>query len=66
MRVQEQLFGEATIIGVDLSEQMNGILGLGLPGINNAGSPDSSHPIFTKMVQQGLIEKPVFAFYMNR
>lgn len=68
MKVQKQLFGEATdnALMFDLWPKFNGILGLGLPGQHLSNDIDSAHPIFTKMVQQNLIDKPVFAFYINK
>lgn len=66
MKIQKQIFGEATYVEFELSPKINGILGLGLPGLPYPDGIDSDHPIFSKMVQQRLIDYPVFAFYMNK
>lgn len=68
MKVQKQIFGEATDNELVFTPwpKFNGVLGLGLPGKYAPGEIDSAHPIFTKMVQQNLIDKPVFAFYINK
>lgn len=68
MKIQKQIFGEATSVNFEFNcnPKFNGILGLGLPSSPDPDGIDSEHPIFSKMVQQGLIDYPVFAFYMNK
>lgn len=64
MTVKGQLFAEAihepgyTFIAA----KFDGILGMGFPYIAVTGAP----PVFTNMVDQGLVAEPVFAFWLNR
>eukprot|EP00803_Ostreobium_quekettii_P004340 evm.model.scf_29.2 EVM.evm.TU.scf_29.2 scf_29:13115-21547(+) len=62
--IPDQIFAEATSEpGIAfLLAKFDGILGLAWPQI----SVDGVDPPFTKMVQEGLIDKPLFSFWMNR
>jgi len=62
--IQDQVFAEATSEpGIAfLLVKFDGILGLAWPSI----SVDSVEPPFTKMVKQGLIDEPLFSFWMSR
>ena len=62
--VTDQTFAESThqrgkeFIG----KLYDGILGMGLPKGSNKGVV----PVFNNMVDQGLLEAPVFSFWLNR
>ncbi|KYM99594.1 Lysosomal aspartic protease [Cyphomyrmex costatus] len=59
--VQIQTFGEAIIeMGFD-DVKFDGILGMGFSTISFEMSP-----VFTNMIKQGLLPRPVFSFYLNR
>jgi len=59
-----QLFGEATKLpGVTfIAAKFDGLLGMGFQEISVDGVP----PVFYTMVQQKVVEEPVFAFWLNR
>lgn len=59
-----QVFAEATYIDEEsrLNDRFDGVLGLGY----RANSAIGTDPPFVNLVNQGVVERPVFAFYLNQ
>jgi cathepsin D len=64
LAVTGQLFGEATAEPgmAFVAAKFDGLFGMGYPSIAVDGMP----PWFNNAVEQGLVSKPQFAFYLNR
>ena len=64
IEVKNQIFAEATDEPRDafVDAKFDGILGMGYPSNATGGVA----PVFNNMITQGLVEKPVFAFFLDR
>lgn len=66
VQVQNQIFAEVTdASGLGLAYSIgkfDGILGLGFKSISVNGVP----PVFESMISQGLVQNPVFSFYLGK
>lgn len=60
--VEQQYFGEAIAMMYFDTSQYDGILGMGFNGLAEDGVPT----LFSNMIQQGLVDEPVFSFYLAR
>ncbi|RDD37559.1 Lysosomal aspartic protease [Trichoplax sp. H2] len=62
IKVKNQTFGEAVSeIGPFARLKYDGILGLGFKRISTI----RTNPVFVNMIQQGVVEKPLFSFYLT-
>ena len=57
---KHQIFGEA--MGIDMNNTADGILGMAWPSIAESGAT----PFFQQLMAEGVIDNPVFGFYLNR
>ena len=55
------VFGEATNISISMPDPIDGILGMGWPGVVN----NNMSIVFQQMIDQGVVDAPVFGFYLN-
>ena len=62
--VKNQIFGEATKQPgtAFIDAKFDGILGMAWPSI----AVDNVNPVFQNMIEQKLVAKPVFGFYLDR
>ena len=62
--MKNQTFGEAVKQpgSAFINAKFDGILGMAFPSI----AVDNVNPVFQNMVAQGLVNKPVFGFYLDR
>lgn len=63
VRVQNQVFGEAVYEpGFSfVLAHFDGVLGLGFPQL----AEELGSPVFDSMIAQGLLDEPVFSFYLK-
>jgi cathepsin D len=63
INIRGQTFGEALSEADDFDQEVpDGILGMGFAKI----ASDGVTPVFDNIVNQGLLQNPVFSFYLNR
>ena len=62
LTVNEVTFGEATYISSTAKGPTDGILGMAWPAIAEQGMS----VVFQQMIDQGVVDAPVFGFYLNR
>ena len=62
LTVNGVIFGEATYIESSSIGPSDGILGMGWPSISEPGMS----VVFQQMIDQGVVDAPVFGFYLNR
>ena len=60
MTSKHQLFGEA--VEIDMNDTADGILGMAWPSLVVSGVT----PVFQQLMAEGVIDNPVFGFYLNR
>ena len=53
------VFGEAT--DIEMKQKADGIAGMAWPAISQGVTP-----LFQEMIAQGVVDNPVFGFYLNR
>ena len=67
LAVSKQVFGEATALGngdnllPSYAELYDGVVGMAWPSI----AADGVIPLFQQLMAEGVIDNPVFGFYLN-
>ena len=67
LAVSKQVFGEATALGngdnllPSYAELYDGVVGMAWPSI----AADGVTPFFQQLMAEGVIDNPVFGFYLN-
>ena len=62
MTVKNIVFGEATIVYSVGGRDIDGILGMAWPDSGQQGMS----VVFQEMIEQEVVDEPVFGFYLNR
>ena len=65
LTVKQVVFGEAVDIrSISIPNPSDGILGMAWPGA--PGEDKDMSVVFQQMIDQGVVDAPVFGFYLNR
>ena len=59
LTTESVVFGEAT--NIEIKQVADGTLGMALSAVSHGGTP-----FFQEMIAQGVVDNPVFGFYLNR
>ncbi|KJA26326.1 hypothetical protein HYPSUDRAFT_64051 [Hypholoma sublateritium FD-334 SS-4] len=66
LTLSNQTFAAVTSSNVSLPDEISGIMGLGFPRLSSISSPTlNSTPFFPTLARQGLLEYPLFTFYLD-